>query len=406
MPYISELLNNQISDSSDAVVGKLQDILIAPPEEGSFEPLEFLVVKTLDGQIKFVPYGYVANFTTSQISLKNLFNKIALDQLPDKQFVYLRRDVLDQQIVDIAGTRVVRVDDLRIGIFDRKMSVLAIDASMSGLLRRLGKLGGLFSWMFKVHLIDWRQAQLLGGGGVVKLNIVAENLSHLHPADLANIVEDLDVQQGSGLLTSLSEKEAAKVFEELDPEWQNILLKYLGPEKAGKILQQMPADEFVDLVKTFSEPEAREFLSTMKNGKAKGVEKLLAYPNNTAGGLMTLEYVAARPDWLVSQTIEQIKKLSDSYRSIVFVYVTNEDGKFLGVVSLRRLLAAAPDMQMEKLVKTLEPYAVLEPTDKMRKIISLMTRYNLYTAAVVDKEGKLAGIVTIDDVMRHLYPSA
>lgn len=407
MPYISELLNNKIYDSSDSIVGRLEDILIIS-KKGSFSPLEFLVVQTLPARdIKFVPYEFVENFTGSEISLKNLFPKIALQQLPPEPYIYLKRDVLDQQIVDVAGTRVVRVNDLRIGNFDNRTSVLAIDSSFRGLLRRVGLTGNFFGILFKVNLIDWRQAHLLGSrGGALQLNTVAEHLSHLHPADMANIVEELDVKRGSSLLASLEEREAAKVLEEVDPNWQNILLKYLAPEKASKILAHMSPDEIVDLVKTFSEPEARIFLSQVSGGKAESVQKLISYKDNTAGGLMTTELVTVRPECTVAQAIEEVKKVSPTLRSIVYVYVTEADGRFVGVVSLRRLIIAPPEAGIKKLAKQLNLASTLKPSDKIEKIIKFMTRYNLYTAAVLDKEKKLLGIVTIDDVMRQLFPTA
>lgn len=404
MPYISELLNNKITDSSDAVVGKLEDILIEP-KEGAFEPLEFLVIKDKSGARKFVPYEYVENFTSSQISLKNLFGKIALDELPKEQFVALKKEVLDQQIVDVAGTRVVRVNDLRIGNFENKMCVLGIDPSFRGILRRLGLGDSVLVKPFDVKLIDWRQAKLLQGSAELQLDTAADSLSRLHPADLANLVEDLDVKSGSRLLASLESSRAAKVLEEVNPEVQTVLVKYLGPERAGKILNHMSSDELVDLVKTFSEPEARAILArTGPRGQA--LEKLIDYPDNTAGGLMTLDYVHARPDWTVQQTIDEIQRVSDKIRSIVHIYVTGEDGKFKGAVSMRRLLLADKGELIGKMAKDFPAHSTLKPHDKIQKIIRLMTKYNLYTAAVIDKEKKLAGVVTIDDIMRHLFPSA
>ena len=405
MPYISELLNNKIYDSSDAIVGKLEDILISP-KNGSFSPLEFLVVGTPDKRTKFVHYDHVENFTSSEISLKSQFPKISLDQLPPAPFIYLKKDVLDQQIVDVAGTRVVRVNDLRIGYFENRMCVLAIDSSFRGLMRRLGGVGSFLAKPFKVNLIDWRQAQLIGKSGTLQLNTVAEHLAHLHPADLANIVEDLDVKYGSSLLASLDESEAAKVLEEVDPGWQNILVKYLGPQKASRILSHMSVDEIVDLAKTFTTEESQKFLSDLQGQRAESVAKLARYEDNTAGGLMTLDYVTARPDWTVLQTINEIKKKSSELRSIVYVYVTDDVGHFYGVVSLRRLVAASHKDVIKNLAKRLRSASVLKPDDKVRTIIELMTRYNLYTAAVLDDEKKLLGIVTIDDVMRQLFPAA
>lgn len=405
MPYISQLLDNKVTDSSDAVVGKLQDILISP-KEGDFAPLEYLVLTDTQGETKFVPYDFVENFTSSEISLKNLFAKIGINKIPDKRFLYLKKELLDRQIVDVAGTRVVRVNDLRIGFSGGKMSVLAIDPSFPGIFRRLGFLEGFFAHFFPVRLIDWRQAKLLEGSGPLQLNAAVEELSRLHPADLANIVEELDVKAGSNLLVSLDSTEAARVLEEINPDLQTILVKYLGPERAGKILTQMSSDELADLVKTLSGTEARELLSKVAPSRAKGVEKLSLYPDNTAGGLMTLDFVSSRPDWTAEETVEEIRRVSKQLRSIVYVYVTDVDGRFRGGISMRRLLLADKKKLMRHMAKEFPIHSTLKPGDRLSKIVRLMTKYNLYTAAVLDKEKKLVGVVTIDDVMRTLAPSA
>lgn len=406
MSYISELLDNKVYDSSDAVVGKLEDILITP-KDGKFEPLEFLVIRTPAKKIKFVPYDFVANFNSSEISLKNLFNKIALDVLPSgRNYIYLRKEILDRQIVDVAGTRVVRVDDLRIGVVENKMSVLAIDRSFRAILRRLGLDWLFFGGIFPVKLIDWRHAKFLEGKAPLKLNTAADALGQLHPADLANIVEELDVKSGSSFLESLSSEDAAKVLEEVDPQLQTILVKHLGPDRAGKILSQMSSDEFADLVKTFSDHEAREILEKVGGGRAQSVQKLISYEDDTAGGLMTLDFFTARPDWTVEKTIEELRKVSNKMRSIVHIYVAGEDGKFLGAVSLRRMLLADRQALISKMAKGFPAHSTLKPGDKIPKVIKLMTKYNLYTAAVIDKDKKLAGVVTIDDVMRLLAPRA
>ncbi len=405
MPYISELLHKKITDNTDTVVGRLEDILISP-KNGKFSPLEFLVIRPRkEKDLVYVEYSFVENFSSSHISLKTMFGKVVQRSLPDRSYTYLKHDVLDKQIVDVAGTRVVRVNDLRIGYFENKMCVLGIDPSFSGILRRLGLGESFLSQPFQVKLIDWRLAEQLEGKPL-QLNAVADSLSHLHPADLANIVEDLDVKQGSGLLASLDVEEAAKVLEELDPQLQNVLVKYLGPEKSGKILGEMSSDEATDLLKSFSREEAGIFMSKIQDIKARSVEKLIRYEDNTAGGLMTLDYISARPEWTVAEAVNEIKKSSSRFRSVVFVYVTGQDGKFYGVVSLRRLLLAKDSMVMKDLVKSLTQASTLEPTFKIEKIVQVMTKYNLFSAAVVDSDSKLVGVVTIDDVMRYLFPNA
>ncbi len=403
MPYISQLLDNKVTDITDLGVGRLTDVLISSKGE-SFAPLEFLEITLSQKQTKFVPYEFVENFTSSEISLKNSFSKIALDSLPKKNFIRLKKDVLDRQIVDIAGTRVVRVNDLRIGFSGGKMCVLGIDASFKGFLRRMGVGDNFFTHFLKPKLIDWRQAVSLDSGPL-QIKAASEEMSRLHPADLANIVEELDIKQGSSLLASLDEKSAAKVLEEVEPNLQNLLVKYLGTEKAGKILSQMSSDEVVDLIKTFSEPEGAKLLSKLGVGKAQRVQGLLEYGDNTAGGLMTPDFVSVRPQWTVAETIAEIARVSVNFRSLGYVYVTDINGKFYGVVSLRRILLASPTELISKLSKSVSAGS-LRPNDKMQKIIKLMTRYNLSAAAVVDKSKKLLGVVTIDDVMRQLFPNA
>lgn len=405
MPYISELLHNKVTDSSDTVVGKLQDVLIQP-KNGSFPPLEYLlVIKNKTREKVFIPFSLVENFTEKNITLKTLFNKAVTNQLPGQNYIYLIKDVLDKQIVDVAGTRVVRVNDLRLGTMEDRMCVVGIDSSFKGLLRRIGLGRVIFADLFKVQLIDWRKTELLQSGPL-QINTASDNLSRLHPADLANILEELDIKQGSRILSGMEAGEAAKVLEEVDPELQNVLVKYLGPEAGGRIVSQMSSDEAADLVKAMDEKDAKVFLSKLEKIKAGGIAKLINYPSNTAGGLMSLDFVSVRPGWNVVKTIEEIRKLSPGFRSIVFAYVTEEDGTFHGVVSLRRLLIADPNNPMDNLLKKISKISTLEPDFSVRKVIRIMTKYNLYTAAVVDKEKKLVGVVTIDDVMRHLFPEA
>lgn len=402
MLYLSHILKSRVTDSSDKVIGRLKDILILS-QHGFYSPLLFLLVKGKDKKEFFIPYEFVENLSREDISLRVLLANIS-PVTPPEDLVYLNRDVMDQQIVDVEGARVVRVNDLRLGLFEEKMCVLGIDISFKGIIRRLWGPRLDFLDVFKVNLLDWRQAQPIKG--VLKLNTVAKDLNRLHPADLANIVEDLNLRRGSKLVGSLDPRAAAKVVEELDPEIQKIIIGYMGPERAAGIMEQMSTDEVVDLLKLMPKEEAKTFLSRLQINKLKKVEKLISYPNNTAGGLMTTEFITAKPNWTVAQTIEEIKKQSPGLRTVMYVYVVGEEGEFLGAVSMRRLLLAAPETIVKTIVKRLSRRSVLKLNQNVDDIVKIMTKYNLYSAAVLDKKQKLMGIVTIDDVMRHLVPNA
>ncbi|MSU75041.1 MAG: magnesium transporter [Candidatus Magasanikbacteria bacterium] len=403
MLYLSELLKRPIRDSSDTKVGRLIDVVVAPVS-GEYPPLLFLLMEERRTRRRFfISYAYVANVSREEITLKHLFKTIP-EGIASEGDVWLSRDILDEQIVDVEGARVVRVNDLRLGSFENELCVLGIDVSFKGILRRLG-MGRLDIFdLWKVNLIDWRNAQLVKG--VLKLDTILKDLVKIHPADLANIVEDLSLKQGSRLVRSLDAKAAAHVLEEMDPHIQKTLIHYLGPERAAKIVEQMSVDETVDLLKMLPREEAKEFLSYLQGSKLTKVKKLISYPEDSAGGLMTTEHVAARPEWTVLQTIDEVRRLSPRLRSLVHVYITDVEGLFKGSVSLRRLLLASSGEALRTIMKRLPRHTVLKIDDPINKVIKIMTKYDLYTAAVLDKDHKFVGVVTIDDVMRHLVPNA
>ncbi len=402
MAYLSQIIGKKIEDSADVVVGKLVDIVVKPAT-GAYAPLLFLAVSQSGRKdCCFIPYSHVESMSRSQIDLKSLAAKIAPAE-PKDDWVYLSRDVLDQQIVDVEGARVVRVNDLRVGLFEGQMSVLGIDISFKGLLRRLG-----LAWLdlpdwFKVNLIDWRKTQLVKGA--VKLSTVSSALTRLHPADLANIIEDLSLKQGSTLVESLDEATAAKVMEEIEPELQKALVQRLNREEAVRIISQMSVDEVVDLLKILPKDDARVFLSQLKNVKLKKIENLIEYDDDTAGGLMTTEFVSVSSESTVEEALGEVRRLSPLLRSILYVYVVDKEGFFKGALSLRRLLVAEQNSKMSDLVESFSAQT-LQLGDKINHVITIMTKYDLYFAAVLDKRGKLIGVVSIDDVMRQIAPKA
>lgn len=406
MPYLSELLHRKVRDSADHVVGSLEEVLISP-KASEYSPLEYLVVKPRGGKVEklYIPYSYVENFNTKEISLSGTLSKINTSLAgKEDEWVPLDRDVMDEQIVDVSGARVVRVNDLRLKVFQDKMSVVGIDVSFRGLLRRLGMEWIDFADFFKVNLIDWRHSQPVRG--ILKLDTAADNLRHLHPADLANILEDLNLRYSSNLVASLDAHSAAKVLEEIDPRLQKNMVKFLNPEKAAVILGQMSADEIVDLVKTMPKEETKILLSYLQNTKAKKVEKLIKYEDDTAGGLMNLDFIRVRPDMTVGEAVKEIKKTSPSMRSILYIYVLDENDKFLGAISLRWVLVSDQNMKLKSLLKKYSLASLLRADQDLKDVMNVMTKYNLYSAVVTDNKNRMLGVVTIDDVMRRLVPKA
>ncbi len=403
MAYFSHIIKTPVTDSADRTVGKLVDIAIAPTP-GQYASLAFLQVQPArHGEPLCIPYEYVENMSGTGIELTAPIAKIPVAK-PAGQYVFLDKDVLDQQIVDVGGARVVRVNDLKIGLFEGQMRVLGIDISFKGILRRLGIARLDFFNFFEVNLIDWRKTQPVKG--MVKLDTSSSDLVRLHPADLANIIEDLSIKQGSKLVASLDEDMAAKVFEEIDPKTQRVLVSRIGSEEAIRIMSRMSSDEIVDLLKLLPKEDAAQLLGQFKSVKLKKLEKLIAYADDTAGGLMTTEYVTAQYGWTVYEAIEEIRKQSPSMRSILYIYVVDAAGFFKGSISLRRLLIADPTTPIKTMIKRPPGSATLKIDDEIDHIINVVTKYDLFVAAVLNDEGKLMGVVSADDVMRHLAPEA
>lgn len=402
MLYFSQIINSLVVDSADVKLGRIKDVIINS-KGGQYGPLEFLVVRERRGKERHIPYEMVANLSPRLVSLKNLAADIP-PTTPGDDLVYLDRDILDQQIVDLDGARVVRVNDLKLGPFRNVMCVLGIDISFKGLLRRLG-----LAWIdlfniLEVTLIDWRRAQRVKGS--LRVDTISKDLQRLHPADLANIIEDLSTKHGVRLVTSLKADVAAQVLEEVDPHLQKTLVNRLGPEQASSILAKMSIDEVVDLLRMLPKDEARRFLAVFQKQRQESVEELLRYEDDTAGGLMTTDFFVGQPEWTVARTLEELKRRALEFRSILYIYVTDHSGVFLGAVSLRRLLTAEVAQTLQELIKRLPPVSTLRVHHELKDIVRIMTKYDLYTAAVLDGKHHLVGMVTIDDVMRCLHPQA
>ncbi|KKR48705.1 MAG: MgtE intracellular region [Candidatus Magasanikbacteria bacterium GW2011_GWC2_40_17] len=403
MLYLSQLIKAKVKDSSDEEIGRVFDILIKQ-KAGIYSPLEFLIIKNKKNKY-WVPFQYVENLGADSITLKTLWEKIPSFEQQSKDLLYLYHDILDQQIVDTEGVRIVRVNDLKVGVFQNKLSVLGIDVSFKGILRRLGLEKIDFLSLFKVYLIDWRKAQPIHGH--LKVDTLAESLVKLHPADLANIVEKLNLNEGILLLKTLDKDTAGRVLEEIQPEIQKILVQKLGTEGSVDVVGKMSVDELVDLIQSLSPEEASSIIAKLpKDIKTQRVKKMLIYPEDTAGGMMTTEFISVQENFTVAETIETIKNKFGEFTFIHFVYVTDKEGKFLGVVSLRRLLVAEKQQTIKEIMHNFFNMPVATVEQDIKEVASIMTKYNLFSIAVVDERQKMLGIVTVDDLMRYFLPHA
>jgi CBS domain-containing protein len=329
---------------------------------------------------------------------------------PGERDVWLARDVLDKQIIDTNGVRVVRVNDLEITRVNGHFYVANVDIGGLGLMRRLGmakvaqRLAGRLNRRLPPGMISWDQVELLATDQPMRLRVPGDKLNDLHPADLAEIISDLTRSESDKFLASLDVATVAEALEEVEPEFQASLVETMPDERVADVLEEMSPDEAADLLHELSDERSEDILNLMEKDEAADVRKLLAYPFDTAGGLMTTEYVSVRPDLTASEAIEELRRRADEAETIYYVYVRDKDDKLIGVFSLRELVINKPETPIAQFMH--RRVVSVSLTDSQDDVAQAVSKYNLLAVPVVDDQHRLHGIVTSDDALDKIIPTA
>ena len=407
MLYLSQAIGRPVLDANGEPLGKVDDVLVAVGDR--YPPVTGLVVVT-DRRRIFLPWSQVASFDASGARLsRDTIDITRFQQRPNE--ILLRADLLDKQIVDIDGRRVVRVNDLRLDDVEGKLHLVAVDVGASGLLRRLGIEGAYRILARNLRLptperyIDWEDVDPVETSiASIRLRVPHAGLTELHPADLATIIDQLAPRDRAGVLAALDDEAVADAIEEMEPDTQVEVLEGLAPERAADILEEMSPDDAADLVADLSDTTRQELLGLMERDEAEELGGLLAYPENTAGGMMTTEFVAVRADLTAGATIERLRELEPDAETIYYVYVVDGDGHLVVVLSLRDLIVAQPSTPIGE-VMIADPVAVDLLADR-DDVASMVARYNLLAVPVVDEARRLVGIVTVDDAIDTILPAS
>ncbi len=407
MLYLSQAIGRPVLDGQGEPIGKVADLIVAVG--GKYPPVTGLVVQTGRRRI-FLPWSSVASLDTSGARLATRTIDIGkFQQRPNE--ILLRSDVVDKQIVDIDGRKVVRVNDLRLDEINGALHLVAVDVGAAGLLRRLGFEGAYRAIARNLRLplperyIDWEDVDPVETSiASVKLRVPHRGLAELHPADLADILEDLAPKDRAGVLASLGDDAAADAIEEMEPETQVEVLEDLEPARAADNLEEMSPDDAADLVADLSHESRAEILALMERDEADEVQELLGYPEESAGGIMTTEFIALQESLTAAQAIDRLRELEPDAETIYYVYVTDEEDRLVGVLSLRDLIVAQPDTPIARIMIR-EPIAVGVLADQ-EEVAEVVAHYNLLAVPVVDEQGRLEGIVTVDDAIDTVIPTA
>lgn len=323
--------------------------------------------------------------------------------------IMLRKGLLDKQIVDTEGAKVVRVNDLQLRRRNGHLVLSRVDVGMRGLLRRVGLLRvttGLIQWLFGYtmpdNLIAWRLVQPVGSPDILRLKFSQTRLARLHPADLADIIEDLDRPERDRVFRALDIEMAAEVLEEADPKVQVQLIQHMSTEKVSDVLEQMSPSEATDLLQELEEPHAQTLLQEMEPEAAQDVRCLLTHDEETAGGMMTTSFFSQPPLATVNQALEALRREASDLDVIYYIYVEDQQGQLVGAVNLRELLTSDPQAPLESIMVKRVVTAALD--DKKSDIVDLFAKYGLRALPVVDNEGRIHGVIRFKSLLEAVAP--
>ena len=404
---LTELLGAPVFDTAGTQCGRVRELAMVPQEDR--ERVAMVIVRTKSGD-RMLPFSSVTSINggiRSDAAYKHWAKGDG-----SEGWLLLARDLLDQQVIDVFGRKVVRVNDvdlhqetagnrpvLKVGSVDvgprgavrRLLKGIVPAVLLHALLRRIPPRA--IPWDF-VDLIETDPARR------VKLKISHERLAKLHPADIADIVEKLAPDEREAVFQTLDEGVAAEALEEVQPKVKKAIVESLDSERAAEIVEEMKPDAAADLLADLPEERTSEILLEMEPQERKEMVELLEFREDTAAGRMTTEYLSLRPDNTATDAVEALRNFTGGVETVSTIYIVDSLGTLIGAVPLARLVLAEPDTPLLGL--TQEPLISVRAGASEREVAELFDKYNLLTLPVVDENKKLTGVITSDDIISLL----
>ncbi len=411
--YFSRLLGCKVFDSNHKVIGKVKDLLVE--SDSSFIAKADVAARprVIGVKIKTQKATQIYDFAFFEIVKENrkiiiTCNELVVLSLGDVvRGLFLAEIILDKQIVDLNGRKLVRVNDIRIVSIAQGTFAIAVDVGMEGLLRRIGISHSLKSFLgwFNLSLpskfILWDDVETIDLSNLnIKLSTTSSKLNTLHPSDLADIIEDLGKQSRASVFSSLDEETAADVLEELETEAQVNIVESLPVEKVADVLEKMPADEVADILDELEDDKAEMLLNEMEAGSSQEVRELLEYDDKEVGSIMTTDFISFNKNATVAEVLTDIRALKPEAEELYNLFVTDENAELIATVSLRDLVVSEPTVTINEIMK--ESPVHLYDDQKLHDIAEVISKYNMLAIPVVDRNNLLQGMVVIDDVIEDL----
>src|SRR5713101_3643181 len=401
--YLSSFVGAAVFGRAEERIGKVADVVVRPNEE-RFPRVAGLVIQGGLESRFFVSAAAIGELTERVVHLKTSL----LDLRPFVRRggeVLLAKDILDRQIVNVEGRRVVRVNDLQLEQVGNQWRLVAVDVSFAALAARLGL--GWLTEKLRREVISWDDIEFFQSDIPVPLHLRHEKIARLHPADIARLLADLSTPQTHELLRELDPAKAADTVEELEPEHQAALLQTMDSEEAADILDEMDPDNAADVLGDLAPHDAATLLDSMEQDEADAVKALLRYPDDTAGGLMTTEFVALPQSLTAEAALRELRDRAQreelpEFIPLLYIVEAEDRPHLVGVLSLRNLILAEPATRLASLMAT--DLMVGHVDDAPRDVAERLGSYNLMALPILDENEDLVGIVTVDDVLEVVLP--
>ena len=415
--YFSQLMDRPVVDKNNVYVGHLYDIVVKPEETYPFSTSLIIRKGFPNRKYAVVKWEYIEEIN-KEITLKVDRSHLSFSEIHDnREELTLRRDILDQQVVDTYNHKVIRVNDIHLLTVDHSLMIAHVDISLRGLLRRLRyeKLVDFWVRAFNKnaeylrieHLIPWKYIQPLTINPVsmtIKVNFPQKKLTSIPAADFGEIFADLSIKHQTALFKSIDINTKAKIFTNIDFKIQKLLIEELDDKQSVELLNSIPSDEATDFLEKLSKGMTDKYLKLMENKTAKKLSELLGYSSDSAGGLMTKDYMAFTKGTPVEAVIKSIKEREFRIEPIQFVYIVDDQNHFISTANYRHLLMADLQDPVEKAAFAKTYFVRLDSS--VKEVAYLMEKYKYYSIAVVDENNVLQGIITVDDILSQLISIA
>jgi magnesium transporter len=403
--YLSRVIGNTVYTAENKPIGKLRDIVV---------DLNYVRPRVTAAKVKLRDKTCILDFASFSIAKLNAQYRIQCDQLQETNLnahsLLLVKDVLDKQIVDMYGRKVVRVNDLRLVVLSNGTYLVAVDVGFEGFLRRLGvakpmkRLLRPLKINISSNLLLWDEVETIDiSRRGLKLSKTYTKLSTMHPSDLADILEDLDRTTQIEIFTSLDEDKAADVLEELETDAQVRVVESLTVDEAAQMLERLPPDEAADILDELEDGKVDEILMAMNTEARSEIRDLMDYPDDSVGSLMTTEFVSVSTEMSVHEALDVIRELKPDADNVHDIFVVDDNLRLQGVVSLRDLIIASPESSLRDIMNR-EPIFVFDD-DEIDELVARMSKYNLFSIPVLDKTRELIGMVRLNDVLETMVKS-